>query len=63
MSLMLFAHPFSSYCQKALIALYENETAFEYRHLGEDPAARAWCRAMWRKHSKCVSWTAALTIS
>ena len=28
----LFAHPFSSYCQKVLIALYENGTAFDYPH-------------------------------
>lgn len=32
---ILYAHPFSSYCQKVLVALYENGTAFEYRHLGE----------------------------
>ena len=36
----LYAHPFSSYCQKALVALYENDTPFEYRTL-EDPAAHA----------------------
>jgi glutathione S-transferase len=35
MSLKLYAHPFSSYCQKALVALYENETPFEFLHLGE----------------------------
>jgi glutathione S-transferase len=35
MVLKLYAHPFSSYCQKALIALYENATPFDYRHLGE----------------------------
>jgi len=29
----LFAHPFSSYSQKVLIALYENEVPFEYRIL------------------------------
>jgi glutathione S-transferase len=29
----LYAHPFSSYCHKALIALYEADTLFEYRHL------------------------------
>jgi glutathione S-transferase len=34
MSLKLYAHPFSSYCQKVLIALYENNTPFEYRMLG-----------------------------
>jgi glutathione S-transferase len=34
-SLALYAHPFSSYCQKALIALYENDTPFEYRKLDE----------------------------
>ncbi len=33
---VLYAHPFSSYCQKALTALYENGTDFEYRLL--DPA-------------------------
>jgi glutathione S-transferase len=33
MSLALYAHPFSSYCQKVLIALYENETPFELRML------------------------------
>ena len=35
MSLSLFAHPFSSYCQKVLIALYENGTSFELRQLGD----------------------------
>lgn len=29
MSLTLYFHPLSSFCQKVLIALYENETAFE----------------------------------
>lgn len=33
--LQLFAHPFSSYCQKVLIALYENDTAFEWRRVDE----------------------------
>ena len=47
MSLMLFAHPFSSYCQKALIALYENATTFEYRHLGDDPTAAPELKALW----------------
>ncbi|MGL5737118.1 MAG: glutathione S-transferase N-terminal domain-containing protein, partial [Beijerinckiaceae bacterium] len=32
---VLYAHPFSSYCQKALIALYDKGLAFEYRQLGE----------------------------
>jgi glutathione S-transferase len=36
MSLALYAHPFSSYCQKVLTALYENATPFEYRALGPD---------------------------
>jgi glutathione S-transferase len=35
MSLQLYAHPFSSYCQKVLIALYENDTPFEWRLLEE----------------------------
>jgi glutathione S-transferase len=33
MSLALYGHPFSSYTQKALIALYENGTPFEFRCL------------------------------
>jgi glutathione S-transferase len=35
-SLKLFAHPFSSYCQKVLIALWANETPFEYRLLDQE---------------------------
>ena len=42
----LYAHPFSSYCQKALVALYENDTPFEYRHL-EDPQANAELVSLW----------------
>ena len=38
----LFAHPFSSYCQKVLIALYENALPFTFRMLdAEHPADRA----------------------
>ncbi len=33
MSLKLYAHPFSSYSQKALVALYENDTPFEWCEL------------------------------
>ena len=29
MSLKLYFHPLSSFCQKALIAFYENDTPFE----------------------------------
>ncbi|MGD9804013.1 MAG: glutathione S-transferase family protein [Hyphomicrobiaceae bacterium] len=36
MSLLLYGHPFSSYTQKALIALYENGTHFEFRCIGPD---------------------------
>lgn len=36
MTLQLFGHPFSSYTMKALIALYENETPFDFRALGPD---------------------------
>ncbi len=44
----LFAHPFSSYCQKVLIALYENDTAFEYRKLGtEDRATDEELKRLW----------------
>jgi len=44
--LKLYSHPFSSYSQKALIALYENDTPFEYRNL-EEPAANAELVALW----------------
>lgn len=36
MSLQLFGHPFSSYTQKVLIALWADETAFDYRLLEQD---------------------------
>ncbi|HXA24502.1 MAG TPA: glutathione S-transferase family protein [Acetobacteraceae bacterium] len=36
MSLQLFGHPFSSYTMKALIALYENATPFDFRILDPD---------------------------
>lgn len=42
MSMKLYAHPFSSYSQKALIALYENAIPFEYRMLEDPDAAREW---------------------
>ena len=36
MTLTLYAHPFSSYCWKVLIALYADGTPFDYRNV--DPA-------------------------
>ena len=33
MTLQLFGHPFSSYTQKVLIALWANETPFDYRNV------------------------------
>lgn len=48
MSLKLYAHPFSSYCQKVLIALYENDTPFEFRMLAPgDERAAAEHEALW----------------
>ena len=39
MTIELFAHPFSSYCQKAITAFYENGTPFTLRRLEPgDPA-------------------------
>ncbi|MGB5084091.1 MAG: glutathione S-transferase family protein [Methylocystis silviterrae] len=46
MTLALYGHPFSSYTQKALIALYENDTAFHFRSL-EDKQAEAEWAALW----------------
>jgi len=46
MPLVLYGHPFSSYTQKALIALYENGTPFEFRCIGPDTPEHAaeWLR-------------------
>lgn len=46
MSLEFFAHPFSSYCQKVLIAFYENDVPFTYRML-EDPGVGEEFEALW----------------
>jgi glutathione S-transferase len=46
MSLTLYSHPFSSYSQKVLIGLYENGTAFTYRHM-EEPGANEELEALW----------------
>ena len=47
MSLILYAHPFSSYCQKVLLALYENGTAFDYRSLDDDGTAMRELVGLW----------------
>jgi len=36
MTIELFSHPFSSYCQKALIAFYENDVPFTERMLEDE---------------------------
>jgi glutathione S-transferase len=46
MTVELFAHPFSSYCQKALIAFYENDVPFTYRML-EDPGVSEELASLW----------------
>jgi hypothetical protein len=44
----LYAHPFSSYCQKVLTALYENGTPFDYRVLAhDDPKPMQELAALW----------------
>lgn len=40
MPLILYAHPFSSYCWKVLIPLWENDVTFDYRRV-DDPAHEA----------------------
>jgi len=48
MNLKLYAHPFSLYCQKVLVALYENDIPFEWRKLSdEQPELYAEFAAMW----------------
>lgn len=46
MTIELFAHPFSSYCQKALIAFCENDVPFTYRMM-EDPGVGEEFAALW----------------
>jgi glutathione S-transferase len=46
-ALTLYAHPFSSYSQKVLIALWENGTPFAYRVVGEEPGVAEEHRALW----------------
>ncbi|HXL99815.1 MAG TPA: glutathione S-transferase family protein [Rhizomicrobium sp.] len=48
MTLQLYFHPFSSFCQKVLIALYENDTPFE-PHIVDfsDPVSAAEFRNLW----------------
>lgn len=41
MTLALYGHPFSSYTQKVLVALYENATPFEFCCLGPDTPQHA----------------------
>ena len=48
MSLTLHFHPLSSFCHKALIALYENDTPFTPKLVNlQDEAERAAFRALW----------------
>lgn len=48
MTLTLHAHPFSAYCQKALVALYENATDFTFHQVNlGDPAAADALGALW----------------
>jgi glutathione S-transferase len=42
----LYAHPFSSYSQKALIAFYEHAAPLDYRNV-DDPAELAELAALW----------------
>lgn len=46
MTLEIFAHPFSSYCQKVLIALYENDIPFTWRML-EEPGVSEALATLW----------------
>ncbi|WP_084176147.1 glutathione S-transferase family protein [Brevundimonas bacteroides] len=45
-NLVLYSHPFSSYCQKALVAFYEKGLPFGHRNL-EQPEAMDELKASW----------------
>jgi glutathione S-transferase len=48
MTLTLYMHPLASYCHKALIAFYENDTTFKTHFLDlGDPTVRAEFNALW----------------
>ena len=51
MTLKLYAHPLSSYCHKALIAFYENNTPFEFMMVGDptktDPKVWEEFKTLW----------------
>lgn len=65
MKLKLYYHPFASFCQKALIALYEKEVAFEpvLVDLGDPPSA-AMLKSIWpiRKFPVLVDEASGLTL-
>ncbi len=44
MALVLYAHPFSSYCWKVLIALWEMQIDFDYRNIDDPDVAAEWQR-------------------
>ncbi|MES2861333.1 MAG: glutathione S-transferase family protein [Pseudomonadota bacterium] len=44
--LILYSHPFSSYCQKAIVAFYEKDLPFQQRML-EDEGAMGELKALW----------------
>src|SRR4029453_2454330 len=48
MSLKLYFHPLASFCQKVLIALYENDTPFEphFVDFGDEASSSAF-RKLW----------------
>ena len=49
MALRLYSHPFASFCQKVLIALYENQTPFEAVLIDlANEAERAELQRVWR---------------
>ncbi|MCX5571673.1 glutathione S-transferase family protein [Kaistia nematophila] len=48
MTLTLYTHPLASFCQKALIAFYENDTPFKAHFLDlGDPTVRAEFNTLW----------------
>ena len=48
MSLELYFHPFASFCQKVLVAFYENDVAFEPHVVDlRDEASSAEFKRIW----------------
>ena len=60
MALQLYGHPFSSYTWKALIALYEEGIAFEFRMIDADSPGNGGRLKMLGRSTNSLCWRTAM---